>query len=329
MQPFDLAAATAAALPSCLPPCAAAYAFPAHPGLLLVRNALSAEQQRLLVVDALTLFPEPPAHTNHTRALGGLSGLWAAAQAGLRLRLERPASAGDADAAGEANGCSKKQGTVDRKMSGSSDHWAADGAGPPAATLLRKLRWAALGPPFDWTVREYLRQEAHRPLPASLSALATELASLAGQLLGAETEGGITSPSEQQQQQQQPAQLAAQPKFDAALVNFYYEGSTLGGHVDDAEADLTKPLVALSLGCPAVFLAGGATRDAPPAALLLRSGDAVVMAGPARRAYHGVPRVFTDAPAPALTVSGESDLFAPFAAHMHTCRINISIRETC
>ena len=48
---------------------------------------------------------------------------------------------------------------------------------------------------------------------------------------------------------------------------------------DDAEGALEQPLVSVSVGCDAVFLIGGAHRDMPPTALLLRSGDVVVMAG--------------------------------------------------
>lgn len=41
-----------------------------------------------------------------------------------------------------------------------------------------------------------------------------------------------------------------------------------------------------------MFLIGGFARDEEPVALLLRSGDAVVMAGPiCRRAYHGKSRI--------------------------------------
>lgn len=65
-------------------------------------------------------------------------------------------------------------------------------------------------------------------------------------------------------------------------------------HQDDAERDLTQPLVALSLGCDAVFVLGGSSRDDPAVALRLRSGDVVVMSGPARMAFHGVPRVMTE-----------------------------------
>lgn len=42
-----------------------------------------------------------------------------------------------------------------------------------------------------------------------------------------------------------------------------FAGDTLGGHVDDAELDLHQPIVTVSLGCEAVFLAGGLTRVCP------------------------------------------------------------------
>lgn len=67
--------------------------------------------------------------------------------------------------------------------------------------------------------------------------------------------------------------------------------STMGGHVDDAELDLSLPLVSLSLGLSAVFLFGGPTRDDPPEAIWLHSGDAIVVTGEARLCYHGVPRI--------------------------------------
>ena len=44
---------------------------------------------------------------------------------------------------------------------------------------------------------------------------------------------------------------------DAALVNYYSAGDTLGGHCDDVERDMSKPIVSISLGCRAVFLLGG------------------------------------------------------------------------
>lgn len=52
---------------------------------------------------------------------------------------------------------------------------------------------------------------------------------------------------------------------------------------------IPQPLMCLvRLGNAAVFLIGGLTRDTEPVPLLLRSGDVLIMSGPAcRRAYHG------------------------------------------
>ncbi|CCW71716.1 unnamed protein product [Phytomonas sp. Hart1] len=41
---------------------------------------------------------------------------------------------------------------------------------------------------------------------------------------------------------------------------------------------------------------GTQSRDDAPHAFLLRSGDVVMFAGPARLAYHAVPRIFDDCP---------------------------------
>ena len=40
--------------------------------------------------------------------------------------------------------------------------WSRDGPGPAAEQLLRKLRWATLGPQFDWTERQYDFTGAYR-----------------------------------------------------------------------------------------------------------------------------------------------------------------------
>ena len=43
----------------------------------------------------------------------------------------------------------------------------------------------------------------------------------------------------------------------------------------------------LSLGCKAIFLLGGKSRQDLPLAMFLRSGDVVLMAGEARECFHG------------------------------------------
>lgn len=98
----------------------------------------------------------------------------------------------------------------------------------------------------------------------------------------------------------------------------------LGGHLDDMEKDWSKPIVSMryhtttfilfffksyfflsclkhilniltckkcssliSLGCKAIFLLGGKSREHTPIAMFLRSGDVVLMAGEARECFHG------------------------------------------
>jgi len=102
-----------------------------------------------------------------------------------------------------------------------------------------------------------------------------------------------------------------------------------------------------SLGNAAIFLIGGLTRDVEPVPILLRSGDVVIMSGPAcRRAYHGpskpVPYLLS---LPYLTFSGvprvlENTLPAHFESHnsqdedwayyeeyLRNTRININVRQ--
>ena len=48
-----------------------------------------------------------------------------------------------------------------------------------------------------------------------------------------------------------------------------------------------------SFGQSAVFLIGGETKSVRPQAIVLHSGDVVVMSGQSRVAYHGVPKIIT------------------------------------
>ncbi|RZI70354.1 MAG: DNA oxidative demethylase AlkB [Variovorax sp.] len=75
---------------------------------------------------------------------------------------------------------------------------------------------------------------------------------------------------------------------DACLVNRYDPGARLSLHQDRDERDYDAPIVSVSLGLPAVFLFGGATRAGKTRRVPLLHGDVVVWGGPARLAYHGV-----------------------------------------
>jgi alkylated DNA repair protein (DNA oxidative demethylase) len=86
------------------------------------------------------------------------------------------------------------------------------------------------------------------------------------------------------------AREAGYPGFqpDACLINRYEPGARLTLHQDRNERDYTAPIVSVSLGLPAVFLFGGATRKERPRRMRLESGDIVVWGGATRLAYHGI-----------------------------------------
>jgi alkylated DNA repair protein alkB family protein 1 len=80
---------------------------------------------------------------------------------------------------------------------------------------------------------------------------------------------------------------------EAAIINYYPLNSTMGGHLDDAEHNLEKPIVSFSIGRSALFLIGGKTKLEDPQILFLTSGDAIVMSGESRLCYHGVPCILS------------------------------------
>lgn len=86
------------------------------------------------------------------------------------------------------------------------------------------------------------------------------------------------------------AAVAGFPEFqpDACLINRYRPGIRMGLHQDRDEADLSQPIVSVSLGLPATFQFGGPDRADPIGKHRLQHGDVVVWGGPARLAWHGV-----------------------------------------
>lgn len=89
-----------------------------------------------------------------------------------------------------------------------------------------------------------------------------------------------------------PGTSALLDHIDTCLVNFYAEGAELGWHIDQTELAREVPIVTFSIGAAADFeielpTAGG-TRVFRHT---LYSGDAIVMAGPARLARHRVVKV--------------------------------------
>ena len=77
----------------------------------------------------------------------------------------------------------------------------------------------------------------------------------------------------------------------ACLVNFYDAGAKMGLHQDRDEDDFEAPVVSLSLGDTALFRIGGTKRGEPTRSFRLASGDALVLGGDTRLAFHGVDRI--------------------------------------
>jgi alkylated DNA repair protein (DNA oxidative demethylase) len=83
------------------------------------------------------------------------------------------------------------------------------------------------------------------------------------------------------------------PPPEACLINLYEARAKMGLHQDRDEQDLAAPVVSLSLGDTALFRLGGSERGGPARSLRLESGDAIVLGGPARLAFHGIDRIVT------------------------------------
>jgi alkylated DNA repair protein (DNA oxidative demethylase) len=78
---------------------------------------------------------------------------------------------------------------------------------------------------------------------------------------------------------------------EACLINLYGPAAKMGLHQDRDEQDFAAPVVSLSLGDTCLFRIGGIKRNDPTHSVRLASGDAVVLGGDARLAFHGVDRI--------------------------------------
>jgi DNA alkylation damage repair protein AlkB len=98
---------------------------------------------------------------------------------------------------------------------------------------------------------------------------------------------------------------------DLCIMNFYRPDSRMGVHQDKDEGEESIaagiPIVSVSLGDTARFVVGGLTRKEPPAPIMLRSGDVIVMGGESRLRFHGVTRILPGT-APAETGPGRFNL---------------------
>ena len=186
---------------------------------------------------------------------------------------------------------------------------AADGGSGGGGGVLHtpELRWVTLGCAYDWGAKRYT-EGVGSTFPADIKRVAErKYAEARRRVAAAVSDGGVEG-------------LPETVDFQTAIVNYYNDKSTLMGHTDTYEhpSVLRNPLLTLSVGRSAVFLAGGLDKDAPPLAVLMQSGDAVLLHGQARSAYHGVPCILPDTCPPYLAAA-----FPTLARH----RINFSLRQ--
>lgn len=79
-----------------------------------------------------------------------------------------------------------------------------------------------------------------------------------------------------------------------------------------------------SLGLSAIFLIGGRSLDDKPTALLLRSGDIIIMSRESRLCYHGVPKVLFETN---QKLSFDNEWDESFKNYMKLTRINLNVRQ--
>ncbi|MGA8170523.1 MAG: alpha-ketoglutarate-dependent dioxygenase AlkB [Methylocystis sp.] len=85
---------------------------------------------------------------------------------------------------------------------------------------------------------------------------------------------------------------------EACLINVYDVEARMGLHQDRDEEDFSAPVVSLSLGADSRFRIGETRRGGETVSLVLSSGDALVLSGPARLRFHGVDRILPTLPSP-------------------------------
>lgn len=172
------------------------------------------------------------------------------------------------------------------------------------------MRWMTLGGQYDWTRKEYPPSKPP-PFPPDIALMLRQLCP------------DITP--------------------EAAICNLYTPGDTLSIHRDVSE-QCAAPLLSLSIGCDAVFILSALktgsksqTEVYPTVPIRLHSGDLVVMSGPARFAWHGVPKVIAETCPEALadwpstttcaTSDGPMDNYDGWKGWMQRKRINLNVRQ--
>ncbi|KAH9923938.1 uncharacterized protein BXZ73DRAFT_91352 [Epithele typhae] len=321
------------------------FMFPGTPGLVLLPAFAAPVDQRSLIRWALCEQAQDPNETNlDTHYVLPKSGLWNTYIRVLRGECDdeevvprasvvvQDESATVPPPPGPRQLISNEPASTDNlvALAGTSKPRASPSQAlrpVPISSLVPKLRWANIGWFYHWGTKQYDFTKGPGEIAASVRGVCRSAVDavpwdevFSGQNAGPLADWGSHEPDWVNWRE------TYEP--DAGIVNFYQTNDTLMAHVDRSELCATSPLVSVSLGCAAIFLIGGHTRDEAPTPILLRSGDVVIMSGPAcRRAFHGVPRVLEETLPPHLESTSASDDWDPYASHLRTTRVNVNVRQ--
>lgn len=161
--------------------------------------------------------------------------------------------------------------------------------------LEKKLRWVTLGGQYDWTEKVYPQGE-HPDFPKDVAHFLQGLFPLVNP--------------------------------QAAILNFYSPGDTLSLHRDVSE-ECDRGLISLSIGCEAIFLVANSD-GTESATLRLRSGDALLMSGESRYAWHAVPKVLSGTcpkPLQSWPASPAGIDYEQWRGWLANKRINLNVRQ--
>ena len=130
-----------------------------------------------------------------------------------------------------------------------------------AKTLLKKLAWCTLGYQYEWTTRKYHKDKFVK-FPDDIGNFVEMIACQCGYGLYKPEAGKFINIK----YISNIIQFIYSNNYTTikAIVNFYSKDRLMGGHVDDAEYEMSKPIVSLSIGSKSIFLLGGETKDIEP-----------------------------------------------------------------
>ncbi|GAA5815660.1 hypothetical protein MFLAVUS_009173 [Mucor flavus] len=297
-------------------PCREAYVLKNMPGLIIIPNAFTPQAQRSLIKKCLADYPRPPNTSNlDTHYVTPECGLWSLYERQERGDLKPtdpeyfvPKRIDENDSDNDSATYSDSEEEEKQPVTACSVDFKPVIADPkpdplpapgvpllPPYEMVRKLRWITLGYQYHWPTKTYHLNRRY-PFPEYVSDLTKAV------VTAVENVGYDHGDGQAWLNQYKGSDFDA----EAGVINYYQYRDTLMGHVDRSELNMEAPLVSL------------------------RSGDIIVMTGPCRKAFHGVPLILENTLPDYLSNKNEysdSPDWKLFGDYMSTSRINLNIRQ--